>query len=233
MDHGRTSDFHDHANAALSNPISLWRGRKREGLADALCTTEGSQTGRGKLPASVGVHDTLRTTLAALGFAPSTADPSLFLRTDTSLPLFYILVYVNDLVFATADTAGLAHVKLEHRTKHIALRYFLARELQQRGQLRLAYVASEANTADIFTKALPPGDHQHFYTMLACFALLDWSCPLPLPPQGAAGRDRGGGVAAAAAAEAHPPPPHTLSPPSPSRGGRGGRGAGAELRVRL
>ncbi|CAI7798448.1 unnamed protein product [Closterium sp. NIES-54] len=27
-------------------------------------------------------HDTLRTTLAALGFAPSTADPSLFLRTD-------------------------------------------------------------------------------------------------------------------------------------------------------
>ncbi|CAI7836376.1 unnamed protein product [Closterium sp. NIES-53] len=58
-------------------------------------------------------HDTLRTTLAALGFAPSTADPSLFLRTDTSLPQFYILVYVDDLVFATADTAGLAHVKSE------------------------------------------------------------------------------------------------------------------------
>ncbi|CAI5534807.1 unnamed protein product [Closterium sp. Naga37s-1] len=325
-------------------------------------------------------HDTLRTTLAALGFAPSTADPSLFLRTDTSLPPFYILVYVDDLVFATADTAGLAHVKselqkrhtctdlgelrsylglqitrdrarraitltqshmvqqvlqrfgftysspqatplptrhslsalpsdesvessgpypelvgclipehmaaakrvlrylcstsgmglvlggqspvvltghadaswaddqatqrssqgytfslgsgsvswratrsssvlgssceaeiyagamaaqelrwltylltdlgepprsppvlyvdnkamlalcreqrLEHRTKHIALRYFLARELQQRGQLRLAYVASEANTADIFTKALPPCDHQRFCTQL-------------------------------------------------------------------
>ncbi|CAI7873057.1 unnamed protein product, partial [Closterium sp. NIES-53] len=286
-------------------------------------------------------HGTLRTTLAALGFAPSTADPSLFLRTDTSLPPFYILVYVDDLVFATADTAGLAHVKselqkrhtctdlgelrsylglhitrdraqrtitltqshmvqqvlqrfdftysspqatplptrhslsalpsdesvessgpypelvgclmylmtctrpdlayplsilaryvapgrhrrehmaaakrvlrssceaeiyagamaaqelrwltylltdlgeqprsppvlyvdnkamlalcrehrLEHRTKHIALCYFLARELQQRGQLRLAYVASQANTADIFTKALPPGDHQRF-----------------------------------------------------------------------
>ncbi|CAI7843884.1 unnamed protein product, partial [Closterium sp. NIES-53] len=51
------------------------------------------------------------TTLAALGFAPSTADPSLFLRTDTLLPSFYILVYVDDLVFATADTAGLAHVK--------------------------------------------------------------------------------------------------------------------------
>ncbi|CAI7850127.1 unnamed protein product [Closterium sp. NIES-54] len=32
--------------------------------------------------------------------------------------------------------------RLEHITKHIALRYFLARELQQRGQLRLAYVAS-------------------------------------------------------------------------------------------
>ncbi|CAI7744657.1 unnamed protein product [Closterium sp. NIES-53] len=55
---------------------------------------------------------------------------------------------------------------LEHNTKHTALRYFLARELQQRGQLRLAYVATRANTADIFTKALPPGDHQRFSTVL-------------------------------------------------------------------
>ncbi|CAI7926397.1 unnamed protein product [Closterium sp. NIES-54] len=183
------------------------------------------------------------TTLAALGFAPSTADPSLFLRTDTSLPPFYVLVYVDDLVFATADTEALTLVKselqkrhtctdlgelrsylglqitrdrarrtitvthsscdaeiyaramaaqelrwltylltdlgeqprsppvlyvnnkamialcqehrLEHRTKHIALRYFLAQELQQHGQLCLAYVATWANTADVFTKALP------------------------------------------------------------------------------
>ncbi|CAI7920652.1 unnamed protein product [Closterium sp. NIES-53] len=319
-------------------------------------------------------HDTLRTTLAALGFAPSTADPSLFLRTDATLPPFYVLVYVDDLVFATADTEALAPVKselqkrhtctdlgeltsylglritrdraqrtitltqshmvpqvlqrfnftyssplstplptghslsalpsdesvepsgpypelvgclitsgmglvlrgqaqvvltghadaswvddlatqrssqgytfslgsgyvswrstrsssvlsssceaeiyagamaaqelhwltylladlgeapcsppvlyvdnkamlalcqehrLEHRTKHIALRYFLARELQQRGQLRLAYVASQANTADVFTKALQPCDHQ------LCFAFLDWSCDLLFSP---------------------------------------------------
>ncbi|CAI7785483.1 unnamed protein product [Closterium sp. NIES-53] len=239
-------------------------------------------------------RDTLRTTLATLGFAPSTADPSLFLCTDTTLPPFYVLVYVDDLVFATADTEALAHVKselqkrhtctdlgeltsylglritrdrayrtitltqshmeaealwlpaqvvlsghadtswvdelamqrlsqgytfslgsgsvswrstrssselrwltylltdlgeaprsppvlyvdnkamlalcqehsLEHRTKHIALRYFLARDLQQRGQLRLAYVATQANTANIFTKALQPCDHQCFCTML-------------------------------------------------------------------
>ncbi|CAI5948005.1 unnamed protein product [Closterium sp. NIES-64] len=63
-------------------------------------------------------HDTLGTTLAALGFAPSTADPSLFLRTDTSLPPFYILVYVDNLVFATADTAGLAYVKSELLKRH-------------------------------------------------------------------------------------------------------------------
>ncbi|CAI7791292.1 unnamed protein product, partial [Closterium sp. NIES-54] len=56
--------------------------------------------------------------------------------------------------------------RLEHRTKHIALRYFLARELQQRGQLRLAYVASRANIADVFTKALQPCDHQRFCTVL-------------------------------------------------------------------
>ncbi|CAI7888256.1 unnamed protein product [Closterium sp. NIES-54] len=56
--------------------------------------------------------------------------------------------------------------RLEHRTKHIALRYFLARELQQRGQLHLTYVATRAKTADIFTKALPRGDHQRFCTLL-------------------------------------------------------------------
>ncbi|CAI7878041.1 unnamed protein product [Closterium sp. NIES-53] len=56
--------------------------------------------------------------------------------------------------------------RLEHRTKHISLCYFLARELQQRGQLRLAYLASQANTADVFTKALQPCDHQRFCTAL-------------------------------------------------------------------
>ncbi|CAI7877773.1 unnamed protein product [Closterium sp. NIES-53] len=271
-------------------------------------------------------HDTLRTTLAALGCAPSTADPSLFLPTDTSLPPFYVLVYVDDLIFATADTEALTLVKSElhkrytctdlgpsalrlsvllttahspvfqplalsstfgrvrranctsgmglvlggrgpvvltghadaswvddsatqwssqgytfslgsgsvswrftrsssvlsssceaeiyvgamaaqelrwltylltdlgeqprlppvlyvdnkamialcqeHRTKHIALRYFLARELQQRVQLRLAYVATRANTAYIFTKALPPGYHQRFSTVLGLVPIL-------------------------------------------------------------
>ncbi|CAI7813151.1 unnamed protein product [Closterium sp. NIES-53] len=181
-------------------------------------------------------HDTLRTILAALGVAPSSADPSLFLRTDTTMPPFDVLVYVDDLVFATAETEALAIVKaelqerhtctdlepsgpypelvgclicedeiyaramaaqelrwltylltdlgerphsppvlyvdnkavlalcreqrLEHRTKHIALHYFVARELQQRRQLRLSYVASRANTVDVFTKALGFGDHQ-------------------------------------------------------------------------
>ncbi|CAI7923568.1 unnamed protein product [Closterium sp. NIES-53] len=199
-------------------------------------------------------HDTLRTTHAALGFAPSTADSSLFLRTDTTLTPFYVLVYADDLVFATADTEALAYVKtelqkrhtctdlgpsalrlhvllatvhssayrslalsstfsghhrelrwltylltdvgepprsppvlyvdnkamialcqehiLEHRTKHIALRYFLARDLQQRGQLHLAYVATQANTTDVFTKALQP----------SCFAFLDRSCDLLFSP---------------------------------------------------
>ncbi|CAI7926308.1 unnamed protein product [Closterium sp. NIES-53] len=63
-------------------------------------------------------HDTLRTTLTALGFVPSTADPLLFLRTDTSLPPFYVLVYVDDLVFATAYTEALTLVKSELQKRH-------------------------------------------------------------------------------------------------------------------
>ncbi|CAI7740918.1 unnamed protein product [Closterium sp. NIES-54] len=58
-------------------------------------------------------HDILRSTLAALGFAPSTANPSLFLCTDPSLSPFYTLVNADDLVFATADTMKLALVKSE------------------------------------------------------------------------------------------------------------------------
>ncbi|CAI7932709.1 unnamed protein product [Closterium sp. NIES-54] len=165
-------------------------------------------------------HDTLRTTLVALGFAPSTADPSLFLRTDTSLPPFYVLVYLGlqitrdrarhtitlthshmvhqvlqrfgfqfsssqptplstshslsapplDESIEPSDNKAMIALceehRLEHMTKHIALRYFFARELQQRGQLRLAYVATRANTADVFTKALSPGDNQRFATVL-------------------------------------------------------------------
>ncbi|CAI7914534.1 unnamed protein product [Closterium sp. NIES-53] len=305
-------------------------------------------------------HDTLRTSLAALGFAPSTSDPSLFLRTDTTLPPFYVLVYVDDLIFATADTVALAHVnselqkrhtctdlgkltsylglritrdraqrtitltqshmvqqvlqrfgftysspqttplptghslsappldesvepsgpypelvgclmygcprngarasvhrawgscledglelssldtqtppgssceaeiyagamaaqelrwltylltdlgeaprsppvlyvdnkamlalcqehRLEHKTKHIALRYFLARELQQRGQLHLAYVASQTNTADVFTKALQPCDHQPCFPFLTGLVT---PCSPPLCLQGTSG----------------------------------------------
>ncbi|CAI7884127.1 unnamed protein product [Closterium sp. NIES-53] len=63
-------------------------------------------------------HDTLKTTLAALGFVPSTADPSLLLHTDTSLLPFYVLVYVNDLVFATADIEALTLVKSELQKRH-------------------------------------------------------------------------------------------------------------------
>ncbi|CAI7778788.1 unnamed protein product, partial [Closterium sp. NIES-54] len=63
-------------------------------------------------------HNTLRTTLGTLGLATSTADPSLFLRTDTTLPPFYVLVHVDDLVLAPPDTEALAHVKSELQKRH-------------------------------------------------------------------------------------------------------------------
>ncbi|CAI7758150.1 unnamed protein product [Closterium sp. NIES-53] len=227
-------------------------------------------------------HDTLRTTLAALGFAPSTADPSLFLRTDTLLPPFYVLVYIDDLVLQrfgfqysspqltplstshslstppSDESVELSGPYLEPDAAKRVLRYLCstsgmglvlggrgpvvltghadafwvddsatqrssqgytfslgsglvswrstcsssvlsssckaeiyagamaAQELRwltylltdlgeqprsppvlyHRGQLHLAYVATRANTADVFTKALPRGDHQRFATVL-------------------------------------------------------------------
>ncbi|CAI7733747.1 unnamed protein product [Closterium sp. NIES-53] len=56
-------------------------------------------------------HKTLRTTLADLGFFPSSADPSLFVRKG-STP-FSVLVYVDDSVFATADRVALVVQRFE------------------------------------------------------------------------------------------------------------------------
>ncbi|CAI7897663.1 unnamed protein product [Closterium sp. NIES-54] len=123
-------------------------------------------------------HDTLRTTLAALGceaeiYAGAMAAQELrwltYLLTDLGEPpRSPPVLYVDN----KAMLALCREQRLEHRTKHIALRYFLARELQQRGQLRLAYVASEANTADVFTKALSPCDHQRLCTQLGLVPVL-------------------------------------------------------------
>ncbi|CAI7749000.1 unnamed protein product [Closterium sp. NIES-53] len=91
-----------------------------------------------------------------------------YLLTDLGERPRSLVLYVDN----KAMLALCREQRLEHRTKHIALRYFLARELQQRGQLRLAYVASEANTADVFTKALTPCDHQRFCTQLGLVPVL-------------------------------------------------------------
>ncbi|CAI7738160.1 unnamed protein product [Closterium sp. NIES-53] len=61
-------------------------------------------------------HDTLCSTLRDLGFRTSSADPSLFVR--TGFTPFFILVYVDDLVFATADRAALTEVKSELQMRH-------------------------------------------------------------------------------------------------------------------
>ncbi|CAI7822862.1 unnamed protein product [Closterium sp. NIES-54] len=56
-------------------------------------------------------HDTLHTTLAALDFFPSSVDPSLFVRRSSTR--FFVLVYVDDVAFATPDRHALASVKEE------------------------------------------------------------------------------------------------------------------------
>ncbi|CAI7850961.1 unnamed protein product [Closterium sp. NIES-54] len=61
-------------------------------------------------------HDTLRTTLAALDFFLSSADPSLFVCRG-STP-FFVLVYVDDLVFSTPDQGALASMKEELQRRH-------------------------------------------------------------------------------------------------------------------
>ncbi|CAI7911706.1 unnamed protein product [Closterium sp. NIES-54] len=122
-------------------------------------------------------HDTLLrppgspqiTILAALGFAPSTADSSLFLRTDTLLTLFYVLVYINDLVFATADSEALTHVKSELQKRHTCT---------DLGKLRsyLGLQITRGRTRRIITLTQSHMVHQ----VLQCFGF-HFSSPQPNP----------------------------------------------------
>ncbi|CAI7874035.1 unnamed protein product [Closterium sp. NIES-54] len=96
----------------------------------------------------------------------SSCEAEIYATAMAAQELRWLTYLLTDLGERPRSPPVLKHIALRPVLKHIALRYFLARELQQRGQLRLTYVATRANTADIFTKALPPGDHQHFCTLL-------------------------------------------------------------------
>ncbi|CAI7782077.1 unnamed protein product [Closterium sp. NIES-54] len=114
--------------------------------------------------------------------------------------------------------------RLETRVKHIVVWYFLLRELQRRGQVRLDFVASEANTADLFTKALAPGDHHRFCVQLglveaalaARAARLGPACAPLKPPARNLVRPRQRGPSPSAARSLATSPQSRTCGPSPS-----------------
>ncbi|CAI7895739.1 unnamed protein product [Closterium sp. NIES-53] len=156
--------------------------------------------------------DDSATQRSSQGYTLSLSSGSVSWRSTRSSSVLSSILYVDN----KAMIALCHEHRLEHITKHIALRYFLARELQQRGQLRLAYVATRANTADIFTKALPPGDHQRFVTVLGLLALLFLTglvttCSPPLCLQ------RSKTTTSPSCTTSPPPPPPSPPPPPPPR----------------
>ncbi|CAI7734323.1 unnamed protein product, partial [Closterium sp. NIES-53] len=95
------------------------------------CTSR--RTSRPRPPAVPGTHQ--------MALRPSTASlrvplPSPLASSLPALPPFYVLVYVDDLVFATADTAGPAHVKSKLQKRHTCtdlceLRSYLGLQITQ------------------------------------------------------------------------------------------------------
>ncbi|CAI7734339.1 unnamed protein product, partial [Closterium sp. NIES-53] len=101
----------------------------------------------------------------------STAEAEIYAGAIAAQELRWLTFLLTDLgerpnsapTLFTANNASILlcrEPRLESRVKHINVRYFLLRELQRRGQACFDFVESEASTADIFTKALPPCDHQ-------------------------------------------------------------------------
>ncbi|CAI7879815.1 unnamed protein product [Closterium sp. NIES-53] len=140
-------------------------------------------------PFALGGGTTSTSVLQRFGFQFSSPQPTLSTGPSLSAPpldesiepsglypelvgcLMYLMTCTRpDLVYPLSLLARYVapgrHRKVHWDAAKRVLRYFLARDLQQRGQLHLAYVATRANTADIFTKALPPGDHQCFSSVL-------------------------------------------------------------------
>ncbi|CAI7899801.1 unnamed protein product [Closterium sp. NIES-53] len=107
----------------------------------------------------------------------STAEVEIYARAMAAQELRWLTFLLTDLgerpssapTLFTENKASILlcrEPRLESRVKHINVRYFLLRELQRRGHACFNFVESEANTADIFTKALPPCDHQWCYVQL-------------------------------------------------------------------
>ena len=48
------------------------------------------------------------------------------------------------------------------RTKHISIKYHFIRDWVQKGVVKLEYISTDEQVADILTKSLPRGKHVHF-----------------------------------------------------------------------
>ena len=61
------------------------------------------------------------------------------------------------------------------RAKYIERKYHLIREFIKRGDVKMCKVATELNTADPLTKALPQPKHERHYNALGLRHISDWS----------------------------------------------------------
>ncbi|CAI7909278.1 unnamed protein product [Closterium sp. NIES-54] len=173
-------------------------------------------------------HDTLRTTLAALGFAPLSTNPSMFLHTDRTLPPFYILVYVDDLVFAIADTEALALVNTNCRRDTPALTW----EVEAGGGAQEESRGEAAGGEEIGGGEAAGGEERRGgwgrgERRGGCLVIPATPTPLPPPPhysRGGKGREK----EAVGAVCTFPPPPHP--PPHSSRCGSEREAAEREVR---
>ena len=61
-----------------------------------------------------------------------------------------------------ANLASCENLFFHDRSKHIEIKYHFIRDYVQKGVVRLEYISTNEQVADIFTKALPRGKHVHF-----------------------------------------------------------------------
>ena len=129
-----------------------WKSSKQNTLADS--TTEAEY-----IAASEASKEAvwIRRFIEELGISPTSSNPM-------------------DLYCDSNGAIALAKEPRSHqKTKHILRKYHLIREFIERGDVKMCKVATELNTADPLTKALPQPKHERHCNALGLRHISDWS----------------------------------------------------------
>ena len=128
-----------------------WRSRKQDTIADS--TTEAEY-----IAASEAAKEAvwIKSFITGLGVSDNPSDP--------------VCLYCDN----TGAIAQAKEPRAHNRSKHVLRKYHVIREIIERGDVKITYIASDDNAADPLTKALAQPKHEEHVRTMGIDWDLDW-----------------------------------------------------------